>query len=69
MNNSSLPPIEPLSFDELSKVFSVTSVTLNKWMAPYFKEIGEPEEEVYGIKKYSTKQVKLIFEKLDFIHK
>lgn len=58
-------PLTASSYTEIAITLSIQEYTLRKWLKPFENEIGKPETIENGILKFSPRQVRIIFEKLE----
>lgn len=56
-------PIMPYTPAELADLLGITPQELLKWVEAYPEQIGYPEIVEGGLRKFSAKQVELIFDK------
>lgn len=61
--NNAFIYVKPYSTAEMAKIYGVSLKTFSKWLKPFEDEIGEKIGRFYNVR-----QVKIIFEKLDFPH-
>jgi hypothetical protein len=55
--------VKPYSITELATLYGVSKKTFKKWLKPFENEIGERNGRYYTVR-----QVRVIFDRLDFPH-